>query len=81
MRRYSYESASSAVPSGRAVAESPLVRLLIVLEIEAGGLVTELADKVGESGPPPIVLMDAIDVLDGLERVRPDDEACDIVEK
>lgn len=81
-RRYSYESASSALPSARAVAESPLpFTLRTVPSIEAGGLVTDEADNGGETVPPPIVLIEAIDVLEALERVSPGVEACDMVEK
>lgn len=49
--------------------------------IEAGGLVTDEADNGGETVPPPIVLIEAIDVLEALERVSPGVEACDMVEK
>lgn len=82
-RRYSYESASSAFTLGRAVVERPVLRLPAVPVVEAGGLATEVAESVGESGPPPTVLIDAIEVLEGLDLERPAVDAgdCDMAEK
>lgn len=54
--------------------------LLTVPAIEAGGLATDEADNGGETVPPPIVLIEAIDVLEAFERVRPG-VVCDMVEK